>query len=568
MPADRPGRRAVEEMQETMRTTTKSLSISWIILVLVVAFAAGAGLVLWHMSRLSSNLLESEAVDSTELYSQSVADFRALYASEVVNRLKGHKIEVTHDYSEKEAAIPLPATLTIALGKQISQKETGLQVRLYSDYPFPWRKDEARQDAFEREAIRHLTEHPEQHFARIEEFEGRKSIRYARADRMQKSCVDCHNTHPDSPKKDWKVGDVRGVLEVIRPLDKMAAQTSADLRGTLFLLGGLGLLGVGVLSFFIHRLRQTAEIQRRSAERERILEAIRQAVQRLSSAGAEILATTTQQPAGGQEQAAAVSQTVTTVTEVAQTAEQGAQRAKSVGEAVQRTQQIGQNGRKAVGDAIVALSAVKDRVESTAENILALAEQAQAIGEIIATVNDIAEQTNLLALNAAIEASRAGEHGKGFTVVASEVKALADLSKKATMQVRQILGRIQKATNSPVLATEEVTKGVVTATTVADQAGETIQTLADTLSQTAQAASQIVATAGQQSVGMSQINQAMRNIEQVTKQNLVAVRQTEQAAQELTALGNRLAQLASSDEEQGPADVDTRKRLNGRLQTV
>ena len=104
------------------------------------------------------------------------------------------------------------------------------------------------------------------------------------------------------------------------------------------------------------------------------------------------------------------------------------------------------------------------------------------------TVNDVAEQTNLLALNAAIEASRAGEHGKGFAVVASEVKALADQSKKATTQVRQILGEIQRATNTAVLSTEEVTRGVAAAATVAAQSGEAIKTLADTLAETAQAA--------------------------------------------------------------------------------
>src|SRR5207253_5050536 len=114
----------------------------------------------------------------------------------------------------------------------------------------------------------------------------------------------------------------------------------------------------------------------------------------------------------------------------------------------------------------------------TAENILTLAEQAQAIGEIIAAINDIAEQTNLLALNAAIEASRAGEQGKGFAVVASEVRALADQSKKATAQVRQILGEIQKATNTAVLSTEEVTRGVASAIKVGGQAGQTINSLA------------------------------------------------------------------------------------------
>src|SRR5205823_7446956 len=133
---------------------------------------------------------------------------------------------------------------------------------------------------------------------------------------------------------------------------------------------------------------------------------------------------------------------------------------QGVGQAVQRMLGIGQAGRSALDDSIAAMDRLKEQVESTAETILALAERAQAIGEIIATVNDIAEQTNLLALNAAIEASRAGEHGRGFAVVAGEVKALADQSKKATTQVRQILGEIQKATSTAVLSTEEVTRGV------------------------------------------------------------------------------------------------------------
>src|SRR3546814_17620841 len=98
------------------------------------------------------------------------------------------------------------------------------------------------------------------------------------------------------------------------------------------------------------------------------------------------------------------------------------------------------------------MGTVREQTGSIAESILALAEQAQAIGEIIATVSDIAEQTNLLALNAAIEASRAGEHGKGFTVVANEIKALADQSKKATVPVRQHLGENTRAANGGDLA--------------------------------------------------------------------------------------------------------------------
>jgi methyl-accepting chemotaxis protein len=274
-----------------------------------------------------------------------------------------------------------------------------------------------------------------------------------------------------------------------------------------------------------------------------ITRTIREGISRLTSASAEILAGTTQQASGAQEQAAAVTQTMATVDEVTQTAEQSAQRAKAVGEAVSRTLEVGKTGRKVVEESLLAMEAVKEKVETTAQNILMLAEQAQAIGDIITAVNDIAEQTNLLSLNAAIEAARAGEHGKGFAVVAGEVKTLADQSKKATAQVRQILGEIQKATNTAVLSTEEVTKGVAGAIKVGNQAGETIKALADTLSETSQAAKQIAASSGQQVVGMTQINQAMKNIDQVARQNTVATRQAAQAATNLDQLGTNLATI-------------------------
>ncbi len=289
-------------------------------------------------------------------------------------------------------------------------------------------------------------------------------------------------------------------------------------------------------------VRAEAEAKTR-ARAEAILASVRRAVGQLSQATAEILAGTAQQANGMQEQAAAVSQAATTVDEVAQTAAQAAQRARDVGAAAQRNLEIGQAGRSAIEGSIAALDRLNGQVESTAEGILTLAEQAQAIGEIIASVGDIAEQTNLLALNAAIEASRAGEHGRGFAVVAGEVKALADQSKKATARVRQILSEVQKATNAAVQSTEEVTRGVTAAIRVGGQTGETINALADTLGDAALAASQIVASAGQQATGMAQIGQAMRNLDRVSRQNLVATRQVEQAARNLDVLGHQLAGL-------------------------
>ncbi|HEY2732823.1 MAG TPA: methyl-accepting chemotaxis protein [Polyangiales bacterium] len=318
---------------------------------------------------------------------------------------------------------------------------------------------------------------------------------------------------------------------------------------------------LGVLAREFNRMTETlgtttvsADTERRARARiELLLSTIAQAGNELASSTSEILASTTQQAAGAQEQAAAVAETVTTVNEVVQTSEQAAERARQVADASHRSLDHSRAGRKVIEDSIVAMGTVKDQVESAAESILQLAEQAQAIGEIISTVNEIAEQTNLLALNAAIESSRAGEHGKGFSVVATEVKALAEQSKKATEQVRRILSDIQKSTSSAVMSTEECSKSVNSAARVIALAGDNIRSLADVIDQTAQAATQIAASAGQQAAGTAQIHQAMKNINQVTTQNLSSTQQMERAAKDLNQLGGLLKERLGSFERSAAA---------------
>jgi methyl-accepting chemotaxis protein len=175
--------------------------------------------------------------------------------------------------------------------------------------------------------------------------------------------------------------------------------------------------------------------------------------------------------------------------------------------------------------------------------VVRLSEQGQAIGEIIATVNDLAEQSNLLSVNAAIEAAKAGEQGKGFAVVAQEVKSLAEQSKQATAQVRTILGDIQKATTAAVLATEQGSKAVEAGVAQSAEAGESIRQLADSVIDAAQAATQISASSQQQLVGTDQVALAMENIRQASAQNVAGTRQTEIAARNLHELGLRLKQL-------------------------
>lgn len=270
---------------------------------------------------------------------------------------------------------------------------------------------------------------------------------------------------------------------------------------------------------------------------------LRESVTQLASSAAEILATTTQVAAGAAETATAVSETTATVEEVKQTAQVSSQKAKYVSESAQKVAQVSQAGRRSVEDATQGMQHIQEQMESIAGSIVRLSEQGQAIGEIIASVNDLAEQSNLLAVNAAIEAARAGEQGKGFAVVAQEMKSLAEQSKQATGQVRTILGDIQKATSAAVLATEQGAKAVEAGGKQSAQAGESIRVLAEGIAEAAQAATQIAASSQQQMAGMDQVALAMDNIKQASVQNVAGTKQAETAAQSLHELGQRLGAL-------------------------
>jgi methyl-accepting chemotaxis protein len=182
-------------------------------------------------------------------------------------------------------------------------------------------------------------------------------------------------------------------------------------------------------------------------------------------------------------------------------------------------------------------------MEAVANTIVRLSEQSQQIGGIIATVTDVADQSNLLAVNAAIEAAKAGEQGKGFAVVAQEIKSLAQQSKHATIQVRNILSDIQKATNAAVMATEQTSKAVENGVKQSTQAGEAIKNLAESSGKAVEAASQIVASSQQQVVGMDQIGLAMKNINQAGTENAVSMKETGKAAKDINELGLKLLQL-------------------------
>jgi len=270
---------------------------------------------------------------------------------------------------------------------------------------------------------------------------------------------------------------------------------------------------------------------------------VKDGTQGLAAAAGQISASVTEISSAAAETASAASQTSTTVEEVRQTALDSNRKAKMVSENAHEAVEISQTGEDAVNLSIEGMHRIEEQMESIAGSIMKLSEHGQAIGDIIATVEDIAEQSRLLAVNASIEAVKAGEHGKGFSVVAQEVQNLAEQSKESTARVRSILDDIQKATSEAVMKTEQGSKAVKAGVKQSQESGEAIARLAESVEQAAQATTQISVSSQEQVVGMDQVVSAMESIKTASAQHVDATRQVELAAQELHKLGQRLSEL-------------------------
>ncbi|MGA3188617.1 MAG: methyl-accepting chemotaxis protein [Bryobacteraceae bacterium] len=266
----------------------------------------------------------------------------------------------------------------------------------------------------------------------------------------------------------------------------------------------------------------------------------RAATENLDTATMEILASAKEQSAVSGEQAAAYQETNVTIQQVSKSGLQIAERAKQVTVTAEAVSIANTSGLDAVQKANQTVEAIHEQAEAVAQNIVALSEKTQMVGDILATVNDIAEQSHLLALNAAIEAAAAGEHGRTFSVVAGEIKNLADQSKAATVQVKTILGDIQKEINTSVMLTEEAVKRVDLGKHQADAAASAIRDMAANIDQSVQAFQQIVAGTNQQQIGFENVMQALKDMSRASEQAATSNRATEKAAANLTSIGAQL----------------------------
>lgn len=270
---------------------------------------------------------------------------------------------------------------------------------------------------------------------------------------------------------------------------------------------------------------------------------IADAINFLSTSSTEIATAASELSSTASETATSISETTSTIEEVKQTSQVASKKANVVSDTAKKTAEMSETGKKASDEINDVISEINEQMRLIAETMMRLSEQSQAVGAIITTVEDLAQQSNLLAVNASIEASKAGEQGKGFSVVAQEVKSLATQSKQATSQVRTILSDMQKATSAAVMATEMGSKAVESGVKRTSEAGGTIHSLISTVTENAHAASQIAAVSRQQLIGMEQATIAMENIKKASSQNVESTRLLKESVATIKDLGNRLKLL-------------------------
>jgi methyl-accepting chemotaxis protein len=302
--------------------------------------------------------------------------------------------------------------------------------------------------------------------------------------------------------------------------------------------GMLGSLAVWIDMTDIRSQQQVIEAQNR-----RIAAAVSEAEeisQYLSSAAEELSAQIEQASRGADEQKARAAETSTameqmnsTVFEVARSASQAAGEADTAKENAQQ-------GEAGVREVIAAVGDVQRQADSLRQSMEELGRQAAGIGNVLEVITDIADQTNLLALNAAIEAARAGEAGRGFAVVADEVRKLAEKTMSATSEVGGAIERIQSMTRDNVAATERAAKAVTRSTELANESGRALKEIVGRVDNAADQVRSIATAAEEQSATSEEINRATDDINRISMETSQVMVESSQAIQEVASMASRL----------------------------
>jgi methyl-accepting chemotaxis protein len=514
---------------------------------------------------LTQRLKQIEAVVQT-----SRAYIATNYVAKIKKSKAGSEIVTSKDHANSPDAIPFPATAAREIGEELMKSGT-MNFRYVSQSPI--NSANLPKDGFETEAMKALSAGADS-YSRREDMNGTLTFRRAVPDKATSAaCIGCHT--------DKQVGDTLGALVINSRMSIAKENSDKTLMQTVGLMAGMVLLIVGLTyallrAIVLKPINEMAAISKDIAQGEGdltkrvpmhgtdeiatlggyfnqfieklqgMISKVAHVTDKVASASVELSATAEEISKGTDTLTSRASQTAAAVEEMNATVSQVAQNSGKAATLAQETVKTAKDGGSVVSDTISGMQQLSDAVSSSATIISELGKSSDQIGEIVRVIEDIADQTNLLALNAAIEAARAGEQGRGFAVVADEVRKLAERTTKATKEIGDMIRQIQQDTRGAVDSMQQGTVKVTSGVDLVNKTGEALARIVEMVSESADMIRQIAVASEEQSVATQQIANDIENVAKVTKESASGANESAKASHDLSQLATELQGIVGS----------------------
>ncbi|HXZ11185.1 MAG TPA: methyl-accepting chemotaxis protein [Candidatus Sulfotelmatobacter sp.] len=413
--------------------------------------------------------------------------------------------------------------------------------------------------------------------------DGKEIMRFAEPVRVTQDCLVCHGFPIGEkdpfgyPKEGMKAGDLRAAFVLEAPAELLVEQSRSN-SWVVFLISFFTVLATILVVYFALRRIVVRPVQTSASFASKIankdlsaedlavssedeigesmtalnamknnlretVEAIGGVAQHLASASEEISASATEQSAGMDSQKDQTHQVATAMQEMSATVVEISDNSTKAADAAKKASDTARSGGKIVEDTLRKMREIAASVGDTAKKVHELGSRSDQIGQIIGVIDDIADQTNLLALNAAIEAARAGEQGRGFAVVADEVRKLAERTSKATKEIAQMIQSIQVETKSAVTAMESGTKQVESGVEMTAQAGSSLREIIKAAESVGEMVTHIATAATEQSSATEEVNNSVEQIAKISAETSVGAQEAAKACHDLSNLALDLQRL-------------------------